>query len=310
VSEPWESPSSGARGGSVPDLSIVIPCHDEEENVEPLYREIAAALRDTRWSFEVLFVDDGSADATAARVRALAAADRQVRLVALAANFGEAAALSAGFHAARANIVVTIDGDGQNDPAAIPLLLRALQAPGVRAVSGYRRDRVESGVRRILPSRLANRLITALSGLPVHDCGCGLKAYERSLVANIHLPPGAHRFLPAILGVHSHAFREVEIRDRQRASGSSHYGLKRIPVVLRDLLALPFLVRERKENEIRCALATALTATVGAVTPPYSVAVACLFDAAAALLAVAWWGVRRFNHAQRQGVYRLREGDS
>ena len=309
MSEPWESPSKGARHGSVPDLSIVIPCHDEEGNVEPLYREIAAALCEPRWSFELLFVDDGSADATAARVRALAAADRQVRLVELAANFGEAAALSAGFHAARANIVVSIDGDGQNDPAAIPLLLRALQVPGVRAVSGYRRDRVESGARRLLPSRAANRLIAALSGLPVHDCGCGLKAYERSLVANIHLPPGAHRFLPAILGVHSHAFREVEIRDRPRASGSSHYGLKRIPVVLRDLLALPFLVRERKENEIRCALATGLSATLGAVAPPYSIVLALFFDAAAVLLGISWWGVRRFNRAQQVGVYRLREDE-
>jgi len=309
VSAPWDSLAGRVTPVRAPDVSVVVPCHDEEGNVGALYGEIEGALADGQRRFEVVFVDDGSSDETAARVRELAAADGRVRLVELAGNFGEAAALSAGFQAARGDAVVTIDGDGQNDPAAIPALLRVLETHGVSAVSARRLDRVESGARRVLPSRIANRIIAALSGLPVHDCGCGLKAYRRAVVAGVQLPPGAHRFLPAILGVPAHAYREVDIRDRPRISGSSHYGLKRVPVVLRDLLALPFLVRQRKENEIRCALATALTATVGAVAPPYSIALALFFDAAAVLVGISWWGVRRFNRAQQTGVYRVREAD-
>jgi glycosyltransferase involved in cell wall biosynthesis len=289
------------------DLSVVVPVFNEQDNVAPLYEELRRVLEVLGESFEILFVDDGSTDDTAKRLHALASSDPRLRVVDLDGNFGEAAALSAGFHAARGDIVVTLDGDGQNDPADIPRLLDALRSGDLQAVSGRRDERRESFWLRILPSRIANALIARLTGVPVHDCGCGLKAYRREFVRSVHLPRGMNRFLPAVLGVKPNGVAEVVTRDRRRHSGRSHYGLARTFAVLRDLPALPFLARDPRRAEVGLALATAAAAGCGALFWETSRLTTAAIDAVAVLCGLGWWNVRRFNRAQENGVYRLRE---
>jgi hypothetical protein len=203
---------------------------------------------------------------------------------------------------------VTLDGDGQNDPSDIPRVLARLRSRDLQAVSARRDERQESFALRVLPSRIANALIARLTRVPLHDCGCGLKAYRRDTVRSIHLPRGMNRFLPAILGVAPDQVGEVSTRDRRRLSGRSHYGIARTFAVLRDLPALPFLTGDRRRSEVRLALATALGAAVGALVLERSPLATAAFDVLAALFGLAWWNVRRFNRAQENGVYRLREG--
>jgi hypothetical protein len=231
--------SPAVRG---PALSIVVPVYDEEGNVGPLHAELTQVAEQIGLTYEMLFVNDGSRDRTLERLERLAAHDSHVVVVDLDGNFGEAAALSAGFQTARGDVVVTLDGDGQNDPRDIPMLLGKL-AQRYDVVSGRRTARHGAFLTRVLPSWVANHLIVLATGVPVHDCGCGLKAYRREVVADAQLPRGMNRFLPAILGVDAGRVAEVETRDRPRASGSSHYGLSRVAVVFRDLFALPLLVR-------------------------------------------------------------------
>jgi len=311
LTEPQEGGAAAARGRGAPSdartpaLSVVVPVFDEEDSVEPLAGEIAAVMRGMGEPYEVVFVDDGSADRTAERLAALAAADAHVRVLALDGNFGEAAALSAGFHAARGNVVVTLDGDGQNDPADIPRLVEVLRGRGLAAVSGRREQRQEDYWLRVLPSRLANELIVRVTGIPVHDCGCGLKAYRREVVAGVHLPRGMNRFLPAILGVRAEQVAEVPTRDRPRGAGRSHYGLSRTLVVLRDLAALRWLARDARGAHLRFAFAAAAAGAAGMVAFETSPALGVLCDAMAAGFALVWWNARRFCRAQEEGVYRL-----
>jgi len=198
-------------------------------------------------TYECVFVNDGSTDRTGALLDAIAHTDSSVRIVHLPENRGEAAALTAGFHQAQGRVVVTSDGDGQNDPHDIPRLLAKLDE-GYQAVSGWRRDRQEGYWLRILPSRLANRLIAWVTGIPVHDCGCGQKAYRREILTGLALPTGMHRFLPVILRVEAKAVAEVPVTDRARYSGHSHYGLRRLFAVLRDLLPVHCIRRGIQET--------------------------------------------------------------
>jgi len=227
---------------SRPGLSFVGPVFDEQDNVGPLHAELTAVARGIGRAYELVFVDDGSRDATLERLRALATIDPHLRVVELDGNFGEAAALSAGFSLAEGEIVITLDGDGQNDPADAPRLLETLEQ-GFDAVSGRRQHREERFSTRVLPSLVANRLIVLATGVAVHDCGCGLKAYRRKVLEGAQLPRGFNRFLPAILGVDPKRVAEIPVRDRPRGSGRSHYGLGRVAIVLRDLAALPLLTR-------------------------------------------------------------------
>src|SRR6185369_7762309 len=270
----------------MPSISVVVPVFNEEDNVRSLALEIIAVLERIGEPYEILFVNDGSTDATAARLLELAPDHPALRVVELDGNFGEASALSAGLHQARGDVVVTLDGDGQNDPADIPRLLERL---------------------RVLPSRIANGLIVWVTRVPVYDCGCGLKAYRRSAIPPIHLPRGLHRFMPAIFGVRAGEVAEVETRDRRRQHGSSHYGLGRTVVVLRDLLALRFIIDNPRGAEIQFAVATAASAAIAAAVMHRSVVAMALFDGLAVVLGAIWWNTRRFNRAQEAGVYRLRD---
>jgi glycosyltransferase involved in cell wall biosynthesis len=295
--------------GRRPALSIVVPVYDEEGNVGPLHEELTQVATRVGRPYEIVFVNDGSRDGTLERLEDIVTRDPHVRVVDLDGNFGEAAALSAGFDSARGPVVVTLDGDGQNDPHDIPKLLAKLDE-GYDAVSGRRRAREETFLTRVLPSWVANRLIAVATRVPVYDCGCGLKAYRHQLVAGAQLPRGMNRFLPAVLGVDARRVAEIETKDRPRGSGSSHYGLSRVAVVFRDLFALPLLVRRPLPG-----YPTARAFTAGAaVMAGLAIVVAWIRMAApagalavgAALSAAVGHNVARFADAQRHGVFRVR----
>jgi glycosyltransferase involved in cell wall biosynthesis len=292
-----------------PALSIVVPVYDEEGNVGPLHEELTQVALSLARPYEIVFVNDGSRDRTLECLEDIVARDPQVRVVDLDGNFGEAAALSAGFEAARSPVVVTLDGDGQNDPHDIPKLLAKLDE-GYDTVSGRRRAREGKFVTRVLPSWVANRLIALATRVPVYDCGCGLKAYRREVVAGAQLPRGMNRFLPAILGVRAGRVAEIETKDRPRGSGSSHYGLSRVGVVFRDLFALPLLVRRPAPGHVTagvCASAAVVLAGLSIAVAWTRMAVpAALLALGAAIAAAIGHNVARFADAQRYGVFRVR----
>ena len=221
------------------DLSIVIPVRDEEGNVGELHRRVREALDPLGIIYEVIVVDDGSRDETYARLAGIAADDPHLKLVKLRRNYGQTAAMAAGFDHARGHVIVPMDGDLQNDPADIPLLLEKIDE-GYDVVSGWRRDR-RDGLARKLPSRIANWLIGRVTGVRLHDYGCTLKAYRAEVVAETRLYGEMHRFLPALAQMAGARIAEVPVRHHSRISGRSKYGLGRTFKVVLDLLTVKFL---------------------------------------------------------------------
>lgn len=223
-----------------PHISVVIPVFDEAENVADLHREITASLEAHGRPYEVLFVDDGSRDATLARLAEIEASDPRVRVLRLRRNFGQTAAFSAGFDHARGDVVVTSDGDLQNDPADIPLLLARLDE-GYDMVCGWRRARHDAASRKV-PSWFANRLISWATGVRLHDYGCSLKAMRLEVVRGMRLYGEMHRFIPAIASWMGVSVSEVPVNHRPRTRGHSKYGLGRTLRVLLDLFTVKFLL--------------------------------------------------------------------
>jgi glycosyltransferase involved in cell wall biosynthesis len=222
-----------------PDVSVVIPLYDEEDNVEPMYERLIASLTDLGQSYEVIVVDDGSRDRTYARLMQLASSDPHLKVVRLRRNYGQTAAMSAGFDHARGKVIVPMDGDLQNDPADIALLLTKVDE-GYDVVSGWRRDR-QDGFARRLPSRIANWLIGRVTGVRLHDYGCTLKAYRADVVAETRLYGEMHRFLPALAYMAGARITEVPVSHHARTAGRSKYGIGRTFKVLLDLLTVKFL---------------------------------------------------------------------
>ena len=223
-----------------PTLSIVIPVFNEEENIPLLADEIRRALEPQGIVYEVIAVDDGSTDGSWSRLEAVRAADPRWILVALRRNFGQTAALSAGFDHARGEVIVPLDGDLQNDPADIPRLL-ALAAE-YDIVSGWRKNRQDRLLSRRLPSLLANWLISKVTGIRLHDYGCTLKAYRREVVEHLRLYGEMHRFIPAIASWMGITIVEVETHHRPRRFGRSKYGITRTVRVVLDLITVKFLL--------------------------------------------------------------------
>jgi len=223
-----------------PTLSIVIPIFNEEENVPILAEEIRAALDPHGIRYEVIAVDDGSTDGSWSRLESVRAADPRWVLVALRRNFGQTAALSAGFDHARGEVIVPLDGDLQNDPADIPRLLA--MAKDYDIVSGWRKNRQDPFLSRRLPSMLANWLISTVTGIRLHDYGCTLKAYRREVVEHLRLYGEMHRFIPAIASWMGITLVEVETHHRPRRFGRSKYGITRTLRVLLDLITVKFLL--------------------------------------------------------------------
>ena len=223
-----------------PAVSIVIPVFNEEENIPILAEEIRQALEGKTIAYEVVAVDDGSTDGTWACLEAIRAQDPRWVLLGLRRNFGQTAALTAGFDHVQGEVIVTLDGDLQNDPADIPHLLALMKEHDV--VSGWRKIRQDPFLTRRLPSHLANWLISKVTGIRLHDYGCTLKAYRREVVENLRLYGEMHRFIPAIASWMGISLAEVETHHRPRRFGRSKYGLTRTLRVLLDLITVKFLL--------------------------------------------------------------------
>lgn len=232
-------------GSKSPAISVVVPLHNEEQNVRPLVEAIDGALAGIEW--ELLLVDDGSVDATLRVAEEIASTHRPVRVLELARNYGQTAAMQAGFDHARGQVVVSMDGDLQNDPRDIPMLVAELER-GYDLVAGYRLRRQDKLVTRKVPSWIANRIIRWVTGIPIRDNGCSLKAYRRELIERMHLYSDMHRFIPAMAAATAGArITEVPVRHHARRHGSSKYGLSRVFKVVIDLLTIK-MIRSVKQR--------------------------------------------------------------
>jgi glycosyltransferase involved in cell wall biosynthesis len=232
-----------SRPAPPPDLavSVVIPVYNEEDNVRPLLTSLRDVMDSLGRPYEVIVVDDGSTDATRARLRELTREQPGLRVIRLRANFGQTAALAAGFDVARGELVVTMDGDGQNDPADIPRLIDKLK-DGHDVVSGWRHERQDPFWSRRAPSQMANGLISWITGVHLHDYGCALKVYRREILQDVALYGEMHRFLPALCHWVGATVGELPVGHAPRRRGVSKYGLGRTVRVLLDLLTVKFLM--------------------------------------------------------------------
>jgi len=246
-----DSPES--RSVSTPDLSVVAPLYNEWENVRPLVEWILQALESFSGAFEIILVDDGSKDDTWNQIRAVAV-DRRVVGLRLGRNVGQTAAMMAGFDHARGRVIVSLDGDLQNDPRDIPALIAKLEE-GYDLVCGWRRQRQDKLLLRKIPSWVANRLIRRLTGVPITDNGCSLKAYRRDLLKRISLYAEQHRFIPALSASVGARITEMPVRHHARRFGESKYGISRTVKVLVDLLTLKMITTFRSRPLVGFALA-------------------------------------------------------
>jgi glycosyltransferase involved in cell wall biosynthesis len=227
-------------GDPPPEISVVIPLYNEEPNVEPLLDELFSVLRRMARSHEVICVDDGSKDGTFAKLAAYAAKEPALRAIRFRLNFGQTAAMSCGIEHARGDVIVPMDGDLQNDPADIEKLLAKLDS-GCDVVSGWRKNRMDKEFGRKLPSRIANVLISAISGVRLHDYGCSLKAYRRDVLRDVKLYGEMHRFIPIYASWQGARVTEMVVNHRARRAGKSKYGLSRTLKVVLDLMVVKFL---------------------------------------------------------------------
>jgi len=225
------------------EISVVLPVYNEAEALRFLIPELSQTLRSLDTGYEIIAVDDGSSDDSLAVLQTLQADEPRLRIVQFRRNFGQTAAFAAGFDYARGEIIITMDADGQQDPADIPRILEVLKGGDYDMVNGWRQNRKEPFLTRRLPSMVANWLIANTSDVQLHDRGCSLKALRRDLVAQIHLYGELHRFIPEIASMVGARIAEVPVNDRPRAAGKSKYGaLSRTPRVILDLVTISFLL--------------------------------------------------------------------
>ncbi|MBK9314216.1 MAG: glycosyltransferase family 2 protein [Acidobacteria bacterium] len=222
-------------------ISIVVPFHNEEKNLPILYDRLIRVMEELSREYELIFVDDGSTDQTHALLRSICSLDSHVVGLRLRRNFGQTAALAAGFDQARGEVIIAMDGDLQHQPEDIPRFLACID-DGYDVVSGWRQQR-RDGFLRSFPSKIANRLMARASGVPIHDFGTTFKAYRGDLLKRIPIYGQMHRFLPAMASIEGALITEVKIQDLPRASGKSHYGISRTFRVVFDILTIRFLVR-------------------------------------------------------------------
>ncbi len=224
------------------EISVVVPIFNEEESVDLLVSRLHVALNDTGRSYEIVLIDDGSKDKSWDKMKELSRKYSGLHLIQFRRNFGQTAAMSAGFNESRGEIIITMDADLQNDPADIPKLLAEIDK-GFDVVSGWRRDRKDTYINRRLPSIIANSLISHITGVHLHDYGCTLKAYRREIVQNIQLYGELHRFIPALASWVGGQISEVVVTHHARQFGTSKYGISRTLRVVLDLVTVKFLMR-------------------------------------------------------------------
>jgi glycosyltransferase involved in cell wall biosynthesis len=220
-------------------VSVIVPLYNEEENVDDLYAALKSAMDDYGKEYELLFVDDGSTDRTLALLEPIGREDQRVRILPFRRNFGKAAAWAAGFDHARGDVIVTIDGDLQNDPKDIPKLASMIGEYDV--VNGWRKKRKDAFIIRKFPSKIANWLISRVTGVNLRDYGSGLKAYKAEVVKNMNMYGELHRFIPAVASWYGVKIKEVETMHHPRRRGQSKYGISRTLMVILDLITVKFL---------------------------------------------------------------------
>ncbi len=223
------------------EVSIVIPLYNEEESVEQLYASLKEVLGSLERGAEIIFIDDGSTDGTFQLLSRLKRLDDSVRIIRFTKNFGQTAAMTAGFDYAMAGIIVTMDGDLQNDPKDIPLLLQKIDE-GNDIVSGWRASRKDKTISKKIPSKIANWLIGYITGVQLHDSGCSLKAYRSNVIKNLRLYGEMHRFIPALASSRGAKIAEIKVNHHPRKHGSSKYGISRTIRVIFDLITIKFLL--------------------------------------------------------------------
>jgi len=223
-----------------PDISVVIPIYNEVESLPHLIESISSAFTDSKLTYEIVCVDDGSKDGSANWLKEDAEKRQDLKAVIFRKNYGQSAAMSAGFDYAKGKVIITMDGDLQNDPADIPVLLAKLEE-GYDLVSGWRKNRQDNTVSRLIPSKIANWLIAKVTGVKLHDYGCSLKAYRAELAADLNLYGELHRFLPALAFIEGARITEIPVRHHARKYGKSKYGIWRTFRVLMDLLTIYFM---------------------------------------------------------------------
>ncbi len=222
------------------NLSVILPVYNEEESIQELHSQLKSALGKLKQSYEIIYVDDGSSDDSFSRLRKVAENDAHVSIIRFRRNYGQTAAISAGIDHAKGDVIVLSDADLQNDPADIGLLLKKINE-GYDVVSGWRKDRQDANLKRKIPSRIANSLISRVTGVYLHDYGCTLKAYRREILDSIRLYGEMHRFIPAYAFYAGARITEMPVNHRARKYGKSKYGLSRIVRVVLDLLTVKFL---------------------------------------------------------------------
>lgn len=308
------------------DLSIVVPIYNEAESIETLVQAIADAVSQTDLSYEIICVDDGSKDGSTQVLTDLASRRVDLKAVILRRNYGQTPAMAAGFETAQGKIVVTLDGDLQNDPADIPMLLAKLNE-GYDLVSGWRRKRQDAALTRLLPSKIANIIIAKVTGVRLHDYGCSLKAYRAELIADMNLYGELHRFLPALAYIEGARIAEVPVRHHARRFGQSKYGLGRTIRVVMDLLTVYFMKKFLTRPMHVFGLGGVISLAIGIAMGTYLTIVKLFFnqnigDRPLLILAVLLiitgvnlfcFGLvtellmRTYHESQRRPIYRIRD---
>jgi glycosyltransferase involved in cell wall biosynthesis len=333
-SQPAERNGTGNKGATAPTdpialLSVVVPLYNEQDNLGLLIDRLSSALEKLVLPYEIILVNDGSEDDTRVAIAVQAAKDDRVKGIHLRRNYGQTAALVAGFHHARGEVVVTLDGDLQNDPDDIGTLLKKM-SEGYDVVSGWREDRQDHALRRNMPSLLANKLISRCTGIKLHDFGCSLKAYRRDIVKHIHLYGEMHRFVPIYAVLSGAHLGEVPVRHHARIHGRSKYGLERVFKVLFDLTVVVFLQRYSQKPMYlfgSCglvSLAAAALAGMGAIyykyfggktfiETPLPLASGVLFVTAVLCILlglIAELSIRTYHESQDKPTYLIAETDN
>lgn len=253
----------------IPELSIVIPIRNESPNIRPLYDELVAALAPTGRSFELIVIDDGSTDDSFVQLVAIQALDPRLCVIRFRRNFGQTAAFAAGFAHARGRLIVTSDGDLQNDPHDIDAMVRLADEQGFDIVCGWRKDRKDTFITRRIPSMMANWIISRATGVALHDYGCSLKVFRAEIVKPLRLYGEMHRFLPAIASEQGVRITEVVVNHRARRHGTSKYGLSRTVRVILDLVTVKFLLSYSTRPLQIFGLLGLITGGLGAIVTAY-----------------------------------------
>ena len=308
-----------------PELSLFLPVLDEEENLRPMHAKISAALDQLGKTAEVIFVDDGSTDKSLSILKEIAAEDARVRVISLRRNYGQTAAMSAGIDAAKGDILIPMDADLQNDPADISRLLQKLDE-GYDVVSGWRKDRQDKLISRKIPSQIANRIISWIGGVHLHDYGCSLKAYRRDVIQDVKLYGEMHRFIPIYASWAGARVTEIPVDHHARTMGKSKYGISRTIKVIFDLMTIKFMASYQTKPIYvfgtfgMGALAFSVVATLWAIvlkvqgtsfiqTPLPVVAVVMLAISVQFFLMglLAELLVRTYHESQDKAIYAVRE---